>query len=98
MPVGFGKHAINSKGRTLSVPAQFKRRILEVAAAENCLAHSIIKPIAKADNDPNYEYYRLGNNIRLVERNLLVTTGIDSSGGEGHLNSLDSKNIFGTIR
>jgi len=34
MSVGFGKLAIKNKGRTLSFTAQFKRRILEVEAAE----------------------------------------------------------------
>jgi len=43
MPVGYGKHAIKSMGRTLSVMAHLKSSIVEVKAEENCLAHALIK-------------------------------------------------------
>ena len=46
MPVGFGKRAIKSRGRPLSVMAHLKRIVVEVNTSENCLAHAII--IAKA--------------------------------------------------
>ena len=63
--------------------AQLKRSVVEVKAEDNCLAHALIIATAKADKDPNYETYRRGYKIRPVVRNLLVTTGIDLSGGGG---------------
>jgi len=51
MPVGFGKHAITSRGR------HFKRNIVEVQAEENCLAHALVIEVAKVENNPNnYSY------------------------------------------
>jgi hypothetical protein len=38
MPVGFGKKALKTKGRPLSVMAHLKKSIVEVLAEENCLA------------------------------------------------------------
>jgi len=55
MPIGFGKHAIKNRGRTLSVMAHRKRSIVEVQAEENCLAHALVIAIAKVDKDPNYK-------------------------------------------
>jgi hypothetical protein len=59
--------------------AHIKRIIIEVKAAENCLAHALVIAIAKATNDPNYKAYRQGRKIRPVVQNLLATTGIDLS-------------------
>ena len=47
MPVGFGKHAITSRGRLLSVMAHLKRSTMEVKAEENCLAHALVIATAK---------------------------------------------------
>jgi len=85
MPVSFGS-AIKSRGRQLSVMAQLKKRIVDVKATENCLAHALVIAIAKAENDPNYVAYRKGRKILPVVRNLLDTTGIDLSGGGGFPN------------
>jgi len=83
MPVGYGKHAIKSKGRPLSVMAQLKRSIVEVKAEENCLAHALIIAIARVENDVNYTAYGKGRKIRPVVEALLQQTGIDlTRGGE----------------
>ena len=54
MAVDFGKCAIKSKGRPLSVMANLKRSIVEVKAEDYCLAHALILAIAKVKNDSNY--------------------------------------------
>ena len=77
MPVGFGKWAIKSKGRTLSVLARLKTSVVEVKEIENCLAHALIIEIAKADNNPEYVAYRRCYKIRPIVQDLLATTGID---------------------
>ena len=56
--VGFGKHAIKSRGRPLSIMAQLKTSIVDVKAEGNSLAHVLVISIAKVDNDPNYKAYR----------------------------------------
>jgi hypothetical protein len=81
MPVGYGKHAMKSKGRPLSVMAHLKRSIVEVKAEENCLAYALIIAIAKLENNAAYKSYRRGCRIRPAVQNLLETTGIDLSGG-----------------
>ena len=83
MPVGYGKHAIKSMGRPLSVKAHLKSSIVEVKAEENCLAHSIIIAIVKVDNDANYKAYRQGRKISPVVQALLKETGIDLTRGGG---------------
>ena len=82
MPVGFGKRGMKSKGRPLSVMAHLKS-VVEVNAAENCLAHGIIIAIAKAENNPNYTSYCDGRKIRPVVGKLFAKTGIDLSRGGG---------------
>ena len=42
MPVGFGKHAITSRGRPLTVMAYLKQNVVKVKAEENCLAHALV--------------------------------------------------------
>ena len=80
--MGFGKCAIKSMGRPLSVMA-YLRSIVEVKATENCLAHAIIIAIATIHNESNYKSYRDGYKIRPSVRTLLEGTGIDLSGGAG---------------
>ena len=63
MPVGFGKHAITSRGRPLSVMAHLKKSIEEVKAEENCLAHALIIAIVKVDKVRNYKAYIEGRKI-----------------------------------
>jgi hypothetical protein len=53
LPVGYGKHAMKSKGRPLSVLAHLKRSIVEVKAEGNCLALALIIAIAKVENGVN---------------------------------------------
>jgi hypothetical protein len=50
IPVGFGH--VTTKGRQISVMAHLKRSIIEVKAAENCLAHALVIAIARIKNDP----------------------------------------------
>ena len=83
MPVGFGKSAIKSKGRPLSVMARLKTSVVDVKAGENFLAHALIISIAKLENDPDYKAYRKGRKIRQVVQTLLETTGTDLSKGAG---------------
>ena len=42
MPVGFGKVALKTRGRPLSVMAHLKRSIVKVVTKDNCLAHALI--------------------------------------------------------
>ena len=83
MLVVFGKHAIKSIGRPLSVMAHLKNSIVEVEADENCLAHAILIPISRVDNVPNYKAYRKGRNVGRLVLNLIETTHIDLSNGAG---------------
>ena len=41
MPVGFGKTAVKSKGRPLSIMAHVKHSIIEVKTETDCLAHAL---------------------------------------------------------
>ena len=70
-------------GRPLSVMAHHKRSIVEVRATDNCMAHALIIHIARLEKDSNYDSYRRGWKILSVVRNLLETTCIDLSRGEG---------------
>jgi hypothetical protein len=70
MPVGFDG-GVKTKGRPLSVMAHLKKSIVQVTAAENCLAHALIISIARLANDPNYKAYRQGRKIRPVVDELL---------------------------
>jgi len=81
MPVWFGKHAITSRDRPLSVMAHLKRSIVELKAEENCLAHALVIAIAKVHKDPNYKAYIQGRKICHVVQTLLETTGVDLSKG-----------------
>jgi len=83
MPVGFGRCAIKSRGRPLSVMARLKRSIVEVQGEENWLAHALIIAFAKVDNDFDYKAYRQGRKIRHAVQMPLKTTGIDLSNGVG---------------
>jgi len=83
MTVGFGKRAIKSRGRPLSVMTHLNTSIGEVKAEENSLAHALVISIAKVESDPNYKTYRQGRTIRQVVQTLLQTTVIDLSNGAG---------------
>ena len=81
--LGYGKGAIKSRGRPLSVMAHLKQSIVEVKTDENCLSHVLIVAIARVDNDPKYKACRQGLKIRHVVRTLLETTRIYLSNGSG---------------
>jgi len=65
MPIGFGRCALTSRGRLLSVIAHLKKSTMEVTAEENCLAHALIIAISRIEKDPNYNSYRRGYKIGL---------------------------------
>ena len=98
MPVGYGKHAIKSMDRPLSVMAHLKSSIVEIKAKENCLDHALIIAIAIVGSDANYTAYCRGRKIRPVVQALLQQTGIDLTRCGGSPNLSDVKNIFATIR
>ena len=66
MPTGYGRVAVKTKGRQLSVMARLKRSIIEVKAEENCLAHALIIAFARLEKDSNYDSYRRGYRISPV--------------------------------
>jgi hypothetical protein len=82
MPTGNGR-GIVAKGRRLANMAHLKSNIVKVKAENNCLAHALVKAIAKLTNDTNYVAYRRGFKIRPIVENLLATTGIDLTHGGG---------------
>ena len=47
MPVGFGRSAQRSKGRTVANLAHLKRSVIEVKAENNCLAHALIVAVPR---------------------------------------------------
>ena len=81
MPVGFGRRALKTRGRPLSVMAHLKRSIVKVVAEENCLAHALIIAVARLTNDPNYKAYIQGRKILPKVRELLEVTGVDLING-----------------
>jgi len=83
IPFGFGKHAMKTMGRPLSLMAHLKKSIVEVIAEEICLAQAVIIAIARLDNDSNYKSHLDGWKIRPVVRILLETTGIYLSNSAG---------------
>ena len=98
MPVGFGRVALKSRGRPLSVMAHLNSSIVEVKAKKNGLPHALIIAVARVENDENYKDYRQGRKIRPVVEALLQQTGIDLTRGGRSPNLSVSKIIFGTIR
>ena len=64
IPVGNGKSAEKTKGRSLDVLSSIKRSIVAVKAAFLCLAHALIIAIAHVNGDPKYSSYRQGNCIK----------------------------------
>jgi len=83
MPFGFGKHALKSRGRPISVLAHLKRSIVEVKAEQKCLTQALVIAIAKEDNNPNYKVYLQGRKILPVVETLIEKAGIDLSTGAG---------------
>jgi len=60
MSVGFGKTALKSMRRPLSVTAQVKHSIINVKGENKCVTHALIIAIARLTKDPNYTTYRQG--------------------------------------
>jgi hypothetical protein len=83
MPVGFGKRAVKSMGRPLSVMAHVKNSIIEVKAQNKLSGPRINYCHCTVTKDPNYEAYRKGRKILPEVQHLLQTTGIDLQQGGG---------------
>jgi hypothetical protein len=84
MPVGNGRgRGIKPSGRPLENMVRLKRSIIEVKAAENCLAQALIISIARLTSGPEYKAYMQGRKIRPVVDHLLATKGIDLTNGGG---------------
>jgi len=94
MPVGFGKTAVKSKGRPLSVMAHVKHSIINVKIETNCMAHALILTITRLTKDQNYNSYCKGYKILPEVQHLLQTTGIDLQNGEESTKSNDYKTLF----
>ena len=77
MPVGFGKRAVKSMDRPLSVMAHVEPSIINVKAETNCLAYALIIAIARLTKDPNYNSYQNVCNILPEVQHLLQTMGIN---------------------
>jgi hypothetical protein len=71
LSVGFGGDGIKSRGRPLDKIAHLKKSIVQIKAETKCLAYALLLAKARVDNDPNYNSYRKGNNIRLEVQYLL---------------------------
>jgi hypothetical protein len=63
IPVGNGKSAEKTKGRSLDVLSGIKSTVA-VKAAFLCLAHALIIAIAQVNGDPKYASYRRGRCIK----------------------------------
>jgi hypothetical protein len=98
MPVGFGRFAIKTKGRPLTLIPLFKISITGVKVETNCLAHALIIAIVKITKDPNYALYRKGYKINQVRDNLLATTDTDLRNGEVFPNSRSFNIISANIK
>jgi hypothetical protein len=80
------------KARELSVKKHLKS-IIEVKAETNCLAHGLIKAIAKVTNDPDYKAYCQGRKTHPVVQTLLERTGINLYNDAGIPNTNGFKTI-----
>ena len=63
--------------------AHLKKRILQVKAEMNCLAHALIIAITKLTKDRNYKAYIQGRKIYPKVDQLLAATGISLDNGAG---------------
>ena len=64
IPVGNGKLAEKTTGRSLDVPSGIKQSIVSVNSAYLCLTHALIIVIAQVNVDPKHALYRLGKCIK----------------------------------
>ena len=87
--VGFG--GVKKIGRPLATLAHLKKSIVRVKSETNCLAHTLIIPIAKITNDSNYESYHKGRKLDPLVNELLETTGLNVD--KGSENSRSFRNI-----
>ena len=83
MPVGNGKLAEKTKGRSLDVLSAIKRSIVVVKAAFLYLAHSLVMAMANVNSDPKYKSYRDGYGLKKPVEELLKASGVDLPNGGG---------------
>ena len=83
IPVGNGKLAEKTKGRSLDVLSAIKKSIVAVKAAFLWLAHALIIAIAQVNGNPKYKLYKRGKFIKKPVEGLSKASGVDlSNGGE----------------
>jgi len=83
MPVGNGKRAEKTKGRSLDVLIAIKKSIVVVNATFLCLAHAVVIATARVNSDPKYELYRHGKGLKNPIEDLLKASGADLYNGGG---------------
>ena len=98
MPVGNGKTAEKSKGRSLDLLSAIKKSIVKVKAALNCLAYALIVAMARVIGDPKYQSYRDGRGLKKPVENLLKASGVELCNGGGFRNFGSIKTTFRTTK
>ena len=83
MPVGNGRNAEKTKGRSIDVMSAIKRSIVVVKGAFLCLAHALIIAMARVNGDPKYAVYRHGKGLKEPVEELLKASGVDLTNGGG---------------
>jgi len=83
MPVGKGKTAAKTKGRSLDVLSAIKKSIVKAKVLFLCLVHALIIAMARVNGDPKYKSYRDGKALKQPVQDLLNSSGVDliRSGG-----------------
>ena len=78
-----GKGGVKTKGRSLDGMSAFKKRIITVKAALNCLGYVILVALARVNGDPTYQSYRDGYLLNKTVEDLLENSGVSlTNGGE----------------
>ena len=83
MPVGNGRMAEKTKGRSLDVLSAIKKSIIAVKAAFLCLAHALVIAMARVNSDPKYKSYSNGYGLNKPVEDLLKASGVDLFNGGG---------------
>jgi len=74
---------VRTKGRSLYVMSAFKKSVVTVKAALNCLAYALIIAMTRVNGDPKYKSYRKGRSLEKPVENLLKASSADLSNGGG---------------
>ena len=79
MPVGNGKKAEKTKGRSLDVLSAKKKGIVVVKTAFLCMAHGLVIAIANVNGDQKYKSYRNGRCLYKHVEDFLKASSVDLS-------------------